>query len=1342
MLDAGEVGIDGADITLTGMDDRGDAVVVTASTSLDGTYTFANLRPGSYTLTESQPPAYVDGQDSVGSLGGTLGPDQISGIVVMPDDAGIGYDFGEVATTAISGSVIDDLDNDGMRDVGEPGIAGVTVTLTGIDDLGDPVSLTTTTDAFGRYGFVALRPGTYTLTESQPGGYLDGKDTAGPLGGTAGDDIVTGIVLGSGQSAAGNVFGELTASSLAGAVFVDLDGDGSFGAGEVGIGGATVTLTGTDDLGAAVSAATATAGDGSYVFSNLRPGTYVIAEDQPAGYYDGVDSVGTQGGAATADDELTVPLAPATDGTGNTFAELLPASIGDFVWLDVDDDGIQDPAQGIDGATVNLYAADGATLLATTTTSAGGSYGFAGLEPFQTYVVEVTAPPGAAFTTLPGTDDSDDSDVGVDGRVTVVPESGANSDVADAGIAPASLAGTVWFDVDTDGVRDAGEVLLSGVTVELRDGDGALVATMTTAAGGAYLFSGVLPGDYVVTVVYPDAAFAGPGADSDVDPITGTASVTLDSGLTSDGGDAGVQPAVIGDLVWLDLDADGSRDTGEPGIGGVGVALLDAIGAELAVAVTNAAGMYTFSVLPGDYEVTVTAPAGGAFTAEGAAAEGIDSDVDATGATGLLALASGSHVELGDAGVVPAEISGQVWIDVDADGLNDDAAPLGGVTVELFDGMGVFLAAATTAGDGSYLFAGLVPADYTIVVVPPDGAPFTSQGGDSDVDPATGAAFVTASGSATVDAGILPGYVTGIVWLDLDGSGAQNSGEPGAGGVALSLFDGGGVVVATTTTAGDGSYSFGPLTPGDYVIVVDETGLPSGVTQTADPDGVADGATEIMVALGDTIGDLDFGYRPFAAIEGVVFGDFDGDGIRDAGEPGLSGIDLLVTDADGAVTVVTTAVDGSYSVAVVPGAASIEVDPATVPDGAELTTGNDAQLVTAASNVVTPASPIGYQLASDVSGLIWNDLDGDGVRDAGEPGIAGVTVILVDDAGGVAATTVTGSDGAYLFADVPIGDYQVQVDTEALPPGLDTPTYTPDGDDDTVVAITVTAGGDITGLDFGYRPDGSISGTVWEDRDGDGTRDLGEPGLPGVDVIVTWFGPDAVAGGGDDETYTTTTAADGSYSVGGLQPGTYGTRVDEATLPTGLAASAGTATVDLAAGEARMDVDFGFVPAVDLEVIISSNVSTVAPGDQVTFTFTIANNGPHDEYGPIQVAVALGYDLVMLSGGGDGWTSEVVDGQVIFTYAGGLQVGAQLTFFVTALVMTVVDADLNVTGTVHGTGLDTNLTNNTRTTTIGSLPFTGLPADSIVRWALLMLLVGGLLVLLTRRRQEGADTSP
>ncbi len=136
------------------------------------------------------------------------------------------FDAGVYRPASLSGSVYVDASRDGVRQAGEAGIAGVTITLSGTDGLGNAVNQTTvtadgTTDANGDglinaldrgfYQFKNLRPGTYTITETtQPAGYADGQETIGSQGGTVTNDRFSTITLLSGRAGQNYNFGELT----------------------------------------------------------------------------------------------------------------------------------------------------------------------------------------------------------------------------------------------------------------------------------------------------------------------------------------------------------------------------------------------------------------------------------------------------------------------------------------------------------------------------------------------------------------------------------------------------------------------------------------------------------------------------------------------------------------------------------------------------------------------------------------------------------------------------------------------------------------------------------------------------------------------------------------------------------------------------------------------------------------------------------------------------------------------------------------------------------------------------------------------------------------------------
>src|SRR5207253_1452865 len=96
---------------------------------------------------------------------------------------------------------------------GEACIAKLKVMLTGTDDRGAAVTMPGATGSDGAYSFAQLRPGSYTITETQPADYLDGKDTQGtPGGGATSNDAFSGIPLNAGVDGKNNNFGELAAT--------------------------------------------------------------------------------------------------------------------------------------------------------------------------------------------------------------------------------------------------------------------------------------------------------------------------------------------------------------------------------------------------------------------------------------------------------------------------------------------------------------------------------------------------------------------------------------------------------------------------------------------------------------------------------------------------------------------------------------------------------------------------------------------------------------------------------------------------------------------------------------------------------------------------------------------------------------------------------------------------------------------------------------------------------------------------------------------------------------------------------------------------------------------------
>lgn len=305
---------------------------ITVWTDSNGLWSAEGLLPGEYRVVELQPAGYLDGQDTPGTLGGTaLNPgDVLEGIRLAGGQHGREYNFGELLPGSLSGMVHADRNGDCVPDPDEPRLSGVTIQL--LDAQGQVIAVTTT-DAQGQYHFDNLAPGTYGIRELQPTGYLNGEAHPGSVGGAiTGTDTITSIQLSSGSNGTGYDFCELEPASISGMVIADLNGDSAVGPGEQPLAGVEVQLL---DAAGNVLAVTHTNAQGEYRFDALRPGVYQVRELQPAGYFDGPEHIGSEGGTLLANDLIAnIKLLPARRGVHYDFIELPAATISGYVFVD------------------------------------------------------------------------------------------------------------------------------------------------------------------------------------------------------------------------------------------------------------------------------------------------------------------------------------------------------------------------------------------------------------------------------------------------------------------------------------------------------------------------------------------------------------------------------------------------------------------------------------------------------------------------------------------------------------------------------------------------------------------------------------------------------------------------------------------------------------------------------------------------------------------------------------------------------------------------------------------------------------------------------------------------
>lgn len=1008
-----------------------------------------------------------------------------------------GLGTGASAATVLSGKTFRDHNMNGVQDPPQPGdgpaviengVSPVTVTAYAPDG---SVAGSAVTIADGSWSITTNAAGPFRVEFTNfPPKYTSGKRNAGssvqfPTSGTVNFGLLA-KVNGLGQ------IEDLTGIpvEIGDRVWKDLNANGIQDAGEPGIPGVEVKLIDAETGGLAQTATTT--GDGIYSFPDLilfrnyrieiAPGQAALAGLMlsPQFANSGPNSdIRDSNGALDATSGLVVAAAK-TRGAGDndhTFdfgfweKKTPKLSLGDYVFLDNDGDGQQTAGDTpVQGATAMLLDGSGNPVadVATQTTGADGKYLFTNLDP-GTYRVKFTRPTGSTVTpTTPNKgDDATDSDAidNNDGSATTGPVTLVDKDdlTVDAGwVSPAKtycLGDFVWDDVNRNGIQDAGEAGINGVTATVfaKGTTSPVLGTSTTAGTGAYKVCGLKNGEYDVVfsnipagkVVSPKGAGSDGTKDSDVDPTTSTASGTIadkdnldvDLGLNT----PVVPKAAIGDRVWLDANKDGLQSTdltAEPGIAGARVTLLNADGSTVATTTTNSTGNYLFDGLDaGSYRVRFEAPAGqeGNFlrTAKDVGTnDAIDSDADVTtGETINYALAAGDRNLTVDSGWYPKPIDpvklcvgDYVWNDTNNNGIQD-AGETGvpGVRATLYNSAGQELLFTTTDSNGAWKICNLDPGTYSVVFTNiPSNTKFTTKNAagstttnDSNADASgrTESFTLTTADDLTIDAGVVANVVNNatycvgdFVWTDANNNGLQDAGEPGVAGVRATLFNAAGQELLFTTTDSKGAWKICGVVPGTYYVVF--SNRPAGTSFT----------TQLV------------GTNP------AINSDPDSTGRT----PNFSVVNADVLTIDAGLITPTTI---------------IVITPTTIPTTAPTVPPTTAAPTTAAPTTTPPTTVPGKQCLGD---KVFRD-PGNGANDG--VGIAGVTLTLTKPDGST-QTTVTDSSGIYGFCVQTPGTYTVKV-TSGLPAGANN-TYDLDGNHDSATMVVLPAGTSNLDLDFGY----------------------------------------------------------------------------------------------------------------------------------------------------------------------------------------------------------------------------------------------------------------------------------
>lgn len=473
-------------------------------------FLFSNLLPGNYSLTEQ--------------LNGDWTPiSSPSDITLEAGENSENNDFTNFQNVSISGQKFNDLDGDGIKDGGEPGLSGWTINLD--TNANGSVDVTTITDGSGNYSFTNLGPGTYRLREVGQDGWT--QTSANP----------TDITVVSGRDVTNTDFGNFNYGHISGHKFSDLNDNGIWDKDtqddipdEPAIEGWRIYLQKPN--GSIVSDLTSPTG--YYNFSNLGPGSYRVYEEQRSGWIQKAPLSGEYQITMTSDGDFdnsdfgNFQVLPGLSNlkTNITSQTVLENGTVQFT-IEVENTGnvtLYNPVVS------DTYDADYLTYVSSSpvnetshSSSVPDSFDYDSDLNFTEMIRTLTwtlpdLDPGRAYTlTLTFTALQYTPEPTLTGNVASTTACLTDStecprqDVINAGQTQAAVdidalgivSGQKFVDADGDGIWDQSETTLSDVTIELYDDSENWLDDTQTTSDGSYGFTGLETGNYQVCEVIP-----------------------------------------------------------------------------------------------------------------------------------------------------------------------------------------------------------------------------------------------------------------------------------------------------------------------------------------------------------------------------------------------------------------------------------------------------------------------------------------------------------------------------------------------------------------------------------------------------------------------------------------------------------------------------------------------------------------------------------------------------------------------------------------------------------------------------------------------------------------------
>jgi len=668
-----------------------------------------------------------------------------------------------------------------------------------------------------------------------------------------------------------------------------------------------------------------------------------------------------------------------------------------------------------------------------------------------------------------------------------------------------TVSGHIFFDSNNNGVQDVGDFNLANISIQITD----LISSYSVVTDSNGNYTQVVNPGSIATIVN----FADP--DIPVGSVLTTlgtggvyqqnlTAITNQNNPTNNVGFYVPQPTLITGHIFFDTNNNSIQNLGEVNLSRIPVLVTDGSGSKTVY--TDANGNYSTTVLPGSVSVNIdetssNIPAGSTISTN--ASGGTDTQT-------VTVLNATTYVTANVGYAQTTSVTGHLFLDLNNNATQDVGEPnLGNVSVVVTDVSGSQTVVTDT--NGNYV-AFVKPGTVTssVDLADPDIA-FGSVVSTAGVGGTSSQSVTTILGSNTnlnnVGFHLPVTTVSGHLFLDSNNNGVQNLGEPNLANVSVDVVDTSGTKTVITDSNGNYVAQVVAGSVGVNVVLTDPD-IPTG--STVSTIGTGGGSSQSLTAIlnTNTVSNNVGFYQAKGTVTGHIFKDDNNNGVQDVGEINLANVSIIVTESNGNTQIVNTDSNGNYSAQVVAGNTTVAVnlgDP-DLPVGAVVSTsgvgGNSTQVVVAVNNTTSPSTDVGLfqAVVTSITGHLFNDLNGNGIKDPGEPNLVGVKVEVT--AGLVTKNLITDENGNYLI-EVDPGNVILKIDPNDpnLPPDYIVTTNVTNGF--ILQNITAIAGIKNNSPVVGFNDPTRISGHVFKDTNGNGIQDPGEPNLVGVAVRIT-----------------------------------------------------------------------------------------------------------------------------------------------------------------------------------------------------------------------------------------------